>query len=84
MNSSPLSLLPLDLYAQNRYWLWRSRTGTKSLNAAKHRFIIASGSSFSLSGTSGSSTYSKLSFMLTLTNIKLSLLIGNWFSGTGR
>ena len=84
MNSSPPLSLPLGLYAWNRYWLWRFRTGTRSLNTVKHRFIIASRSSSLLSGMSGSSTYSKLSFMLTLMNVKLSLLIGNWFSGTRR
>ena len=84
MNSSPPSSLPLGLYAQNGNWLWRSRTGTRSLNATKHRFDIASGSSSSLSGTSGSSTYFKLSSILILTNVKLSLLIRNWFLGTGR
>ena len=84
MNSSPPLSLSLGLYAWNRYWLQRSRTGTRSLNTAKHRFIIASGSSSSLSGTSGSSMYSKLSSILTLTNVKLSLLIRNWSLGTGR
>ena len=84
MNSSPPSLLPLGLYAQNGYWLWRSRTNTGSLNTVKHKFVIASGSSSLLSSTSSSSTYSKLSSMLTLTNMKLSLLIRNWFLGTGR
>ena len=84
INSSPPLLLPLGLYAWNRYWLWRSRTGTGSLNAVKHKFVIASGSSSLLSSTSGSSMYSKLSSMLTLMNVKLTLLIRNWFSGTGR
>ena len=67
MNSSPALSLPLGLYTQNGNWLWRSGTGTGSLNAVKCRF-----------------TYSKLSSMLTLMNVKLFLLIGNWFSGTGR
>ena len=43
MNSSPPSSLPLDLYVWNRYWLWRSGTGTGSLNAVKHKFVIAVG-----------------------------------------
>ena len=84
MNSSPPLSLPLGLYTQNGNWLWRSGTGTGSLNAVKCRFIIARGSSSLLSSTSGSFTYSKLSSILTLMNVKLFLLIGNWFSGTGR
>ena len=84
MNSSPPLLLSLGLYAQNGYWLWRSEIGTRSLNAVKHKFIIASESSSSLSSMSDSSMYFKLSSMLTLMNVKLSLSIGNWFSGTGR
>ena len=84
MNSSPPLSLHLGLYAWNEYWLWKSGTGTRSLNAIKCRFVIACGSSSSLSGTSCSSMYSKLSSMLTLMNVKLSLSIRNWFLGTGR
>ena len=68
-NSSPPSLLSLGLYTQNRYWLWRSRTGTGSLNVVKCRFVIVSESSSLLSSMFGSSTYSKLSSTSILTNM---------------
>ena len=42
-NSSPPLSLPLGLYAWNGNWLWRSKTGTGSLNAVKHKFVIAVG-----------------------------------------
>ena len=81
MNSYPFSPSPLGLNAQKGYWDWRSGVGTGSLNAAKRKFIIVSRSSSWLSGTSCSSTYSKLSSDITFTKVKLSFSIGNGFFG---
>ena len=84
MNSYPSSPSPLGLNAQKGNWDWRSGVGTRSLNSAKHRFVMVSGSSSWLSGMSCSSTYSRLSSDITFTKVKLSFSIGNGFSGTGR
>ena len=84
MNSYPSSPSPLGLNAQKGNWDWRSGVGTGSLNAAKRRFVMLSRSSSWLSGTSYSSTYSRLSSDITFTKVKLSFLIRNGFSGTRR
>ena len=72
MNSYPSSPSPLGLNARKGNWDRRSRVGTRSLNTVKHRFVMVSGSSLWLSGTSCSSTYLRLSSDITFTKVKLS------------